>query len=260
MKRILTPWKVLIAMVAICASTTSARADVWLGVTDVSQSPVNTTYYDLTTTNGSGGLNVTNYAGQGQFNLVGLTGTLSHANGKLPETLTLSGSVAGTGSGNDTLSLNVFTSTSTSGTPILPWSGALKDGGTAGDTGYMTSSLKVTAGDPGVTVSSFGTYYYNPTGSVSTIAVDTKGSSGGTLTSGVVAVPNLSKFYDLAGTTTELSKLGSGKTLHFTASTTVALPEPSGVIAAFAGMPFMAGLLGFARRLRGRAETAAAAV
>jgi len=65
-----------------------------------------------------------------------------------------------------------------------------------------------------------------------------------------MSIPALASTFDLAALTTSIDKVTGDTSLVATA--TVALPEPSGVAAAFAGIPCFAGLLGFARRLRNR--------
>jgi hypothetical protein len=239
--RFLSPWKVLIAVVAIAASAPSARADVFLTVLDVNSNTTKT--YDL-------GANGTGNSDANMLNIssdfAGYTIHVSYSQfiSSTRASLTLNADVTGT-NGDFRFTLSSSNTAST---------GYFQTGPTVGG-GLLQTTLVV---DPGLTGSGVSVNTHSgytafsggsPLGQVTdgTIGLSGSGSKAGTAV-GITFKPS----YDLSSVTVDARTGDTPSTVSFHATAAVALPEPSGVIAAFAGLPCVGMLLGYARRLRGR--------
>jgi hypothetical protein len=295
--RFLSPWKVLIAVVAIAASAPSAKADIFLEVVRQGVGG-GTAFYDLTTagaTSSGTALNITNGTNGAGLNMGAQTISVFYA---IPltgsrQSLSMTATVNSDGFGanyNFRLLSSSVTNPSgfTQGQATAPGGVSFTDAPSgSGGTGLFTSPGSVNSpsflssslsgvtysGNSGFTLIATSGYYgygtnntaSNPGGGVfdnvgATIAlVSTPGGVAGLSANGTpVAVGPRATSYDLASVDTTVS-FNAGSTLTFTSTAALSLPEPSGVIAAFAGLPCVGMLLGYARRLRGRPAPEAAA-
>jgi hypothetical protein len=261
----------LIALAAIGVSTTSAKADIWLAISVGSSPSIVTETVDLGSGSPTSGTFSQTYQG---YSFSGAFGATTSAGNPLPQTLTLSNLIisnsgSGIGGGQVPIAVTLFSSTTTgtvgspSGSLVLP--GAATSGlyNAQAGPGILSATLTVSSNTAGTDVSDYGQYYGYSGGSLasspatSVMLLSTAPGGGGSLnytgTQSTAKVITLLANYDLASDSATIGGVGAGKEVTLTATATVSLPEPSGVIAAFAGMPCMVGLLGFARRLRGRA-------
>jgi hypothetical protein len=263
-RKFFSPWKALIAAVAFCATTSAAKADLYLQITDVT-GQAGPAIVDLGASGGTG----TTSAFSSEGFTIKYTASESYGNNA---SLTLSASVINTGmtSGNSTVysagafKFQLVSSTTTGAVSSLPtsatsgfFSPALVGSGqqiglysTLSTTDFVSGS-KVTAN------SSYTGYNGSTAGGIQSITPG--GSYSTSLNSGnSSSTGGIYKFNQAAGTTSfDLSSVsvdvqsggGSAGTVSFKASA-IAMPEPSGIAAALAGLPCLGLLVGYARRRR----------
>lgn len=262
-RKLFSPWKALIAAVAFCATTSAAKADLYLQITDVT-GQVGPVIVDLGASGGSG--TTTAFSSEGFT--IKYTATESYGNSA---NLTLSASTINTGvtSGNSTsysagaFKFQLVSSTTTGAVSSLPtnatsgfFSPALTGSGqqvglysTLSTTDFVNGS-KVTAN------SSYTGYNGSTAGGIQSVTPG--GSYSASLTSGNSSTTgSVYNFNQAAGTTSfDLSSVsvdvhsgGSAGTVSFKASA-IAMPEPSGIAAALAGLPCLGLVVGYARRRR----------
>jgi hypothetical protein len=267
-RRLLVPWRALIAVAAIAASASSARAEIYLRVTDTSST--NSVIFDV----GTGASGTFSIAGgsmpvgnPGLANVT-ITGNWSNVTAALSQSLTMTATVNATAvtAGNSVgLSLTLFSSTSA--VPAPPGSGIgvyslpSLTGGSASLLSRM-SGVSLDAGTGSFSLQTSANYYgygsgtlFANTASASVDETNFAGAAG--TTTRTAGIATLAPKFDIASIDSNVSVLG-GQKVTFT-STAVVMPEPSGVAAVFAGLPCVGMLIGYARRLRGRPtpETAA---
>lgn len=238
--RLSKPCAALIAVVAIAATAQPAKADLYLTITDQFTGQV------------VGSQTLTSSSMSGQVVFEGWTfdysGTVTDTATK--KAITLDASVTGDG----TLRVwNIKLSTDmSSGTPTSPGMFAGFTGPGAGQL-ELSSSLTTTSVPAGSSVSTSGAFYgFNGTSNqvvngsgVSLSTVDTKAGP-------TTYFQNMSTSFDLTSISIDVQNVGpAGSTVSFVSTTAVALPEPSGVVAAFAGLPCMGLLVRLVRRRSG---------
>jgi len=250
-RKLFTPWKALIAAVAICVSAAPARADLYLQVIDTTNDVSN--QYHISGTGGSGTTS-SDFAGF-SVDYVVSSATTNGASLKLNATV------------NATEATNIkFVLLSSSGTGAAPTANATTGFFTtplAGDGQQLGlySTVKTSATDwvSGSKISSYAGYtayngstaggiYSTPTNNAykNTYTV-TDSTAGSSKTSSVYQFnqANGTTSFDLSSISTDL-QVGAGK-VGFEAQA-IAVPEPTGVLAALAGLPCLGLLVGFARR------------
>jgi len=210
--------KVLIAAVAICAAAPTAKADLTL---DFKSNGSETSMTVIPGATGSGTV-------VGNF-------TISYA---VTETFT---------NGVESLTLKVTAVKGSSATAANSLFYTLSDANvttpTSGGTLTNTLSSSITGGAANQKVSSLATYQDSGNGTVTTTSS--------------TALAGITTPYVLETSGQILhAKNGSSTTFTSTASV-IGVPEPSGVIAALAGLPCMGLVLGFARRRRALEQAAA---
>lgn len=260
-RKLFRPWKVLIAAVAICVSAAPARADLYLQVIDQSTGIDN--QYHISGTGGSGttGTDFTGFT----VNYVVSSDTTSGASLKLNATVDATAakslkfvllSSSGTGStptanpttgyfttplANDGQQLGLYSTVKTSATDWV-----------------SGSSINTYAGYTAYDGSTAGGIYSTPTDNAYKSGYSASlSSANGSATSNVYLFnqTNGTTSFDLRSISTEL-QVGAGK-VGFEAQA-IAVPEPTGVLAALAGLPCLGLLVGFARRRRALATAASA--
>jgi len=254
-RRILSQWKVLVAAFAICAAAPSARADLTLNVAAVGGNGPHTAL--LT------GIGQADGSKSGTFNLGAgyfLDYTISQtydpsspASQEIAYTAVLRPATSATSPVplfvNYTLTSSGFTQPAPLGPATL--------------TTYVEADLTSSSASATGSISAV-SQLNAPVGPVTTLAyatADPAGMSGpnyhffgsDSTDTGVTLTPG----YTLSSISGTMQS--SGSTGTFRVVSTVALPEPSGVVAAFAGLPCMGALLGFARRYRRRSTNESAA-
>jgi hypothetical protein len=285
---------VLIAVVAIAASAAPAKADIYLAVSNQSAGG-STTYFNLSHAPGAGAFTGTgSYTLSGtEIANLGLSGgniTVSYnnttTNAGLAGSLSLGASVtSASGAAQTSLQFSLFSNSQslvgfnlgTFSNPVASPPLSLTSGIGAYDTasvnpafvngkGVLSSSLTNVSFSGGFfSLSASSTYLAHaaaPGGAylgqqtdsgigVSALNTANKSSAG-------VVINNVAPRFDLESVEAIVS-LDAGTTVNFTATAQIAMPEPSGVIAAMAGLPCVGMLLGYARRLRSRPTPEAAA-
>jgi hypothetical protein len=278
--------KALVAVVAIAATASSARADIFLRIETIPQDPFTSSsvaYFDLTQ---AGAINGTVGTVPGantllinNANFSGMTGTSSidvsygTSTTTTAQSITLNAFLKSDGSSNN-YKFNLFSSNfsaanggtfaqgSVSGpTPLNGVGGLYTAPGVTNDTSYLQTSLSnVTYTRAGGDTSSIfevtaSSTYAGYNGSNNTITT-TKTDSGIQVNSNTTSATGTTLLvgprdprYDISSNEVNV-KLGLNSNLEFHSTATLMLPEPSGVAAAFAGLPCVGFLLGFARRLR----------
>lgn len=256
--RMLTPWKALIAVVAIFATTQSAKADLYLTITEATN-PGNTITVNTSSSNHT---TLSGYT----FDYTATTSPLTGPTGRqvsLDATVTSNGTFR-------LFNLTLFSSTSNgltpADTPATATSGLFSAIGSSGTPLYLSSSLDVQAiSGSGSSVSTSAAYDGYGGGirlQHQDQAAPLFGTSTGSQNSGKTAfnqAPGTTSF-NLSSMSIDVQNTGAaGSQIHFISTATVALPEPSGVAAAVAGLPFMGLLVGLMRRRRALAEAVNAA-
>jgi hypothetical protein len=257
-RRLFSPWKVLLAAFAICATAAPARADLYLKITDTSDPSNTPTTYHIT---GTGTTTNTDFDGFTIKYSAATTQSAGHA------TLSLTASVINTGGSIGSFRFELLTSSSTGSTPASNPTSGYFSGSVVGDGEHIKlfSTLSTTdfvSGSKVTANSSYTGYDGSTAGGIQTV---TPGSSdkvsvtsgNSSATGGVTSFTqaNGTTSFDLSSISTDVQSSGKG-TVSFVA-TTVAMPEPSGTVAALAGLPCLGLLVGFARR---RAQLRAAQV
>jgi hypothetical protein len=268
--------RALIAVVAIGFAAPSVRADLYLSVTQIG---VGTTYYDL-----SNGMATNSGTSEAAFQgwTLSATGTMPAGPGSQSVVLsaTLKSLVSPTSApgsfqfnlssstySNHASSVDHLVESATYAAVFAAPSPATNSTGVfsnpSSGKGYLSSSLVVgklpDLTDSTILFASNQAQYtgYGPPQTVTDLGEHLSGM--GTANSTPVLISSLSPKFDLSDLTTDIQAT-SGSQVSFVSTATVALPEPSGVAAAFAGLPCMGMLLGFARRFRSRVASAAAVV
>lgn len=253
-RKILTPWRALIATVVICATAPPARADLFLTITN-NNGPGSTTI-DLGNSGGSGTTTVAGYSFA--YDVTSSPNTASNHSASIGLDLTVTSTKTGTGN----FTVDLFSATNSSGNTS---SGVFTPGvGSTGSSLQLTNSSSIkslTASSGSLTTSGdYTAYNGNTTGGIdsettgTTSFSNTKGqTSTGTSNASFSQVSGTSSF-DLSADSSTVSITGKGK-IEVTSKTTVTtnvatVPEPSGVAAAMAGLPCLGLLVGFARRRR----------
>jgi hypothetical protein len=236
-RRLLSPAKLLIAAIAICAAAPSAKADLFLEISDSTHAP---TLVDLGPTGGTGTKTFDGY-------------TITYTASASSNSLTLDASVKNVSNTSSALSLNLFSSGTTGGyysalPGALTLSSTLDVKSISGTNSASTSELGGYTPYGGSTSSTSLVTSTNSTGSVTGLPTPVTGGTSFDLSTG-----------DMVSNATG-GALKTGATGHFVATTTVALPEPTGIAAALAGLPCLGMVLGFARRRRAGQVEAAPAV
>jgi len=280
---------VLIAVVAIAASAPSAKADIFLAVTNAGSGPAGghpTAYYNLTqagvgntlgdvAVGGAGTYLISTAAGNAgnlgaNFGLATITVSFNTALDANARSLTLNAKVFSDGS-TGSYELSLFSSTVTGaftqGQTAAPGAstGLYSDPGSSTSTAFLTTSLSnVAYAGTGAfalsatsTYTGYGTNATGPSG-ITDVGLNVNSNVVGPVKGSSIALGSRASTYDISSNDVQIT-LGANSTLVFHSTATLSLPEPSGVIAAFAGLPCVGMLLGYARRLRGRPapETAA---
>jgi hypothetical protein len=211
--------KVLIAAVAICAAAPTAKADLTLDFT----SNGSTTSMSITPTATGSGLVVGNFT-------VSYAVSETYTNGVESLSVQVT-AVKGNGGTSANASALAYSLTDTNVT-TPPDGGTLKNG--------LTSSF--TNGGTNQTASSLATY---------------QDGNGTINTTTSASIPGINTPYVLE-TSGQVRHAANGSTSTFTSTASViGVPEPTGVIAALAGLPCMGLVIGFARRRRALEQAAA---
>ena len=242
------PWKMLIAAVAICVTAVQSQAALTLSVTFNSAPVFSSAGFTLNGADTAGSTGVfgggytlayivnSSYNATTQTETVRLTGTLTYA-GTAPAPGLIGFNLAGTviplpvgpnGILSSTLS-GVFNGSGNSGTGFA---NSISNSATLDPDGVGAAPSVTTPGNPSFTASGTNTAF--------------SGSSTSVL------IPVLSANYDMSTNAGTIIANGPGTNISFVSTATVALPEPTGVIAAMAGLPCMGALLGLVRRRLGR--------
>lgn len=258
-RKFFSPCKALIAAVAFCATTSAAKADLYLQITDVT-GQAGPALVDLGASGGTG----TTSAFSSEGYTIKYTASESYGN------LTLSASVINTGmtSGNSTIysagafKFQLVSSTTTGAVSSLPTSATSGFFSPAivgsGEQIGLYSTLSTTAFVSGSKVTANSSYTgYNGSTAGGIQSITPGGSYSTSLNSGnSSSTGQVYKFNQGTGTTSfDLSSVsvdvqsggGSAGTVSFKASA-IAMPEPSGIAAALAGLPCLGLLVGYARR------------
>lgn len=254
-----TPLGVLIAIVAIGTTAPAAKAD--LAGDTISFSDGTGASYSLTF---GSAFHQTSFSGTatlpGSDFSVSYTVSDTYNAASKTELLSVTATVVdsiGAGGGTDTLSYSLVSGNTKYS---LPSSGPASLTTTLAASNWMTSGSSTSNS---ASLSGASSTYTPKTGSVvsnTTSGIGLGHNSTETSSSSISSLTQYGLGVSGSETVTVAGNTGTFTTSStFTASAKVhAVPEPSGVIAALAGLPFMVLVLGFARRLRGASETAVA--
>jgi len=251
-RRLLTPWKVLIAAVVICSSASPAKADLFLDVFD-NNAPKHSIEVDVTT-HPTGTTAVFPYTFSYSVSSVN---TASEQQVSMSVTIApKSGLTTAPPAADFTIKLFSSTASSIGGTPNQPKSGFFSPIGTAGTALTLTSTTSIdslTASSGSVQGNAKYVGYDGSTkGGIQTVSTASQTQTG------TGSTTNQSSFTEKSGTTSDdlsaiavhVKKAAGSGDLKFTTTATLAMPEPSGVAAAMAGLPCLGLLVGLVRRRR----------
>jgi len=235
----------IIASVVMCAVATSAKAELDITISNV------TTASPIYSGNITGITGATTFTSNG-YTISGITitqpTTLGGATGQgiqIAATITNS-----TGTVNSDTFQFILTTTNNSTSPTL--SGLYNQIAGIGGTQFLISQSAILAG------STFGSGTITTNASYTGYLSGAQNDSQGPLQSGMSAVgtnttafgfTNKSSTFNLEAVTAEAALNGGvGSSTQFTSTAFLALPEPNGMVAFFAGVPFLFGALRMVRR------------
>jgi hypothetical protein len=247
--------KVLIAVAAICASTQSARADLYLTVSELQGiTVVNTQSYDISGTSGSGNTGNT-------FGGFTISYSVSQPSTFNSQSVLLTSTISSSGSATAAFSMSL--SSTIGGSPTNATTGLFTAPGSAGAHLGLSSSLTEisSSGFTGSITNQAGFTSYNGTvvGGVQTVTDSGETLTGvGTASTNPTQLTQVGSTFNLSAMTVEIGTVTAGSSTSFSAEATVALPEPSGMIAAMAGLPCMGLLLGMVHRRKSSGLVASA--
>jgi len=257
-RKLLTPWRVLIAAVAICATAPPAKAELYLTITDQSAGGQRTTI-DVNKTP----------SGKDTFDGYTFTYSVSSTQSATKDSISLTASLTANQdatAGNFKFTLFSSTAKDLASLPSSPTTGFFAPLGTTGTPLVLSTSLSTTQMSSTFgSVASTGSYRgFGTPGTVAGVQSETNStltatSSGDQSTSTMFQQAAGTTSFNLKNSTVEVNSSGKGTSVQFTSTTTIALPEPSGVAAAMAGLPCLGLLVGFVRRRRPAVDPTAAA-